>query len=446
MLWPELILRLCALVHLGLATDTCFHNEPEFRNECDQGTPVASRSLLSLWNNEEQRQKTETEADEDPVWPTDTKYAEEECGTKLAEQPDFKKATMNFPADSVTLTTQCDTHRLSRVRELANQWQGPISLALMVQEHELQKVRTELTNMGEAVDKFVTVHVMTAENRPSFYPINAMRNLALRHATTEWVFVLDVDENTERMKDHLDAMRKTYDALPDNQSQVAFAVRSFEWTGLQQAGDAPPSTGKELAALFEQDKVTTKHPYFAAAYSIPTISFVEWTNMTAPKLLPVKDAFEPYFIMRRSANQFFNSRFVGYGGNKVSLTFKMQLNGWRFKLLPGVFTFAPEVTHRCGLPRADVKNRHLHLKTLSRLAQAFPACRKCTSTLHCLGYCEHLRKDVVRDPVACFDFSLRHPSGMVAAQMNPFKRLYHHVTRCYPCDLSLAQLKKFTFL
>eukprot|EP00930_Biecheleria_cincta_P004771 TRINITY_DN105700_c0_g1_i1.p1 TRINITY_DN105700_c0_g1~~TRINITY_DN105700_c0_g1_i1.p1 ORF type:complete len:461 (-),score=56.78 TRINITY_DN105700_c0_g1_i1:89-1291(-) len=387
----------------------------------------------------------ESQRFDDLLWPTDTKHAEGPCGTRLIEKPDFKKATGNFSADSVTLTTQCDTHRLLRVRDLASQWQGPISLALMVQQRDLGRVRVQLRDMGEVVDKFVSVHVMVAENRPADYPINAMRNLALKQATTEWVFVLDADENTERMQDHLDVMRRASDGLPNNQSRVAFVVRSFEWKTRPLAADAAPRTWNDLVALQQQDKVTTKHHHNPASYGIPTISFRQWANMTVPQLLPLKDAFEPYFIIRRNAHQLFNTRFVGYGGNKVTLTFKLQLSGWRFQLLPRVFTFAPEVTKRCVLPRgaANIQDPTLYVKTINKLVKAFPQCQSCETPRQCLSLCGHLQKNVVSDPVRCSDVTLAAEAGMVATQMNPFKRLFYHVTRCFPCDFSHANLMKF---
>jgi len=342
-------------------------------------------------------------AQKNDIWPTALSNTEDRIGTKLTPRPFFQTATLGVPTDgTITLTAQCDKSRMDRIGQMAEMWNGPISLAVLVQSSEVSEVHERIFNMDDHIKNTVSFHVMEADKKWKFYPINAMRNLALENAKTEFVLVIDIDENIMPMKQHLQYMKKI-DAKSD--PKAAFALRSFEWAGHRDPEAAVPKSWDTLANYFWNKKVNTKHPYYTRAYAYPTFTFIEWENMKRPERLPLKDAWEPYFIAHKDSMGKFNTNFVGYRGNKVSMVTKMQMDGWQFYLLPKVFTFTDEdeTTREVNKWRTEadgqVQDMDLYPNTLKDLAASHPGCNKDQCIIeNCLATCEHLKDFVIKDP------------------------------------------------
>jgi hypothetical protein len=198
--------------------------------------------------------------------------------------------------------------------------------------------------MDGALKRNMNVHVAVAYSQWSHYPINRMRNFAMEGVTTQWTYVVDTDEDT--MYSMSVYSKELYRAIsrissPDLRKTI-FAVTSWQWA-TEHKGRYPGSSKADLAELYNRRAVTVKAPQFPRAYKPPTISFDTWFGMNDVKATGFSDSYEPYYIGVTGAIIEFDPRFAGWGGNKSIQTLTMATSGYRFMVLPNVFTFVPDV-------------------------------------------------------------------------------------------------------
>jgi len=88
--------------------------------------------------------------------------------------------------------------------------------------------------------------------------------------------------------------------------------------------------------------VTLKADHCKGAYSPPGMSLNSWFTMSTAREVKYVDMYEPYFLALTGSFPDFDPRFRGWGGNKSIQEFQMAVDGYKFILLPNVFTFVPE--------------------------------------------------------------------------------------------------------
>lgn len=83
-------------------------------------------------------------------------------------------------------------HRLQMLEAICKHWEGPISLALYMSDAEAQQF-LRYAQASEVLKnrKNVGYHIVYKEGQ--FYPVNLVRNVALRNVNTPYVFLTDVD-------------------------------------------------------------------------------------------------------------------------------------------------------------------------------------------------------------------------------------------------------------
>ena len=82
--------------------------------------------------------------------------------------------------------------RLHMLVPLLERWTGPASIALYLTDAEAQDFVDHWEGSPSLTSRCnVGFHVMYKEG--DFYPINTLRNLALEHAETDYVFLTDID-------------------------------------------------------------------------------------------------------------------------------------------------------------------------------------------------------------------------------------------------------------
>jgi len=180
-----------------------------------------------------------------------------------------------------------------------------------------------------------------ADGETALYPINALRNLAMSHAATELVFLLDVDFVPsagllrELGHDHrlLHQLKTTRTALVI----PAFEVSPDHRLPRQQAA---------LSSLLGGCSPPAASPFhcshFPAGHT-PT-DFARW--LTASERYAVEYAlnFEPYVVVSRKWLPLYDERFRGYGHNKISHLYAVAAAGATFEVMPRHFVCAHEHT------------------------------------------------------------------------------------------------------
>ena len=90
---------------------------------------------------------------------------------------------------NVTLVTQTDSSRLQYLSECASRWRSPISAAVLLPpDSDLESVLD-----GRSFESHVHLLPMVSDASNASYPINVLRNLAIRSVRTTHFVVLDVD-------------------------------------------------------------------------------------------------------------------------------------------------------------------------------------------------------------------------------------------------------------
>nr|XP_061809325.1 xylosyl- and glucuronyltransferase LARGE1-like isoform X2 [Nerophis lumbriciformis] len=208
----------------------------------------------------------------------------------------------------VTLVAQLSMDRLQMLEAICKHWEGPISLALYLSDAEAQQFLRYAQGSEVLMSRGnVGYHVVYKEGQ--FYPVNLLRNVAMRHVNTPYMFLSDID---------FLPMYGLYEYL-----------RYHVWT----KGHAPTN-------------------------------FAKWRTATTPYRVEWEADFEPYVMVRRDSPEY-DRRFVGFGWNKVAHIMELDAQEYEFVVLPNAY-----MIHMPHAPSFDItkfrsnKQYRVCLKTL----------------------------------------------------------------------------------
>ena len=247
--------------------------------------------------------------------------------------------------NDVSIVVQLNFERLLMFEKLCLLWKGPISVALYATDAELLKIEqfiTESENLHLRTN--IAYHVVYKNSEGTVYPINLLRNVALKNAVTEFVFLYDVDfmpmpNLYEYIVSYISSTRsfdKTVYIIP------AFETKLFDLEMPQTKSDLLREVSKETVLLFKSRVWPKGHA--ATNYS-------QWKQATSP--YPVKwcPDFEPYVVVKRKNCPIYDKRFSGFGWNKVSHIMELDASGSNFFVLPFGF-----IIHYPHVSSADLLN------------------------------------------------------------------------------------------
>lgn len=156
----------------------------------------------------------------------------------------FFHRVASVPAlNDVTLVTHAMIDQLDQVIVLADLWGGRVSLAVAIVDEVDDEAAVSSVMTYAAIHAHVDIHLLYAQH--ARYPGSHLRNLALRHAQTDWVVQLDIDFliGAESRAALLDTLRRT----PSAQPMVAYVVPAFSCALHEHA---LPSSKSAVARLF----------------------------------------------------------------------------------------------------------------------------------------------------------------------------------------------------
>ncbi|XP_006865298.1 PREDICTED: glycosyltransferase-like protein LARGE1-like isoform X2 [Chrysochloris asiatica] len=208
----------------------------------------------------------------------------------------------------VTLVAQLSMDRLQMLEAICKHWEGPISLALYLSDAEAQQFLRYAQGSDVLMNRHnVGYHIVYKEGQ--FYPVNLLRNVAMKHISTPYMFLSDID---------FLPMYGLYEYL-----------RYHVWT----KGHAPTN-------------------------------FAKWRTATTPYRVEWEADFEPYVVVRRGCPEY-DRRFVGFGWNKVAHIMELDAQEYEFIVLPNAY-----MIHMPHAPSFDItkfrsnKQYRICLKTL----------------------------------------------------------------------------------
>eukprot|EP00164_Ancoracysta_twista_P002249 GFYU01002971.1.p1 GENE.GFYU01002971.1~~GFYU01002971.1.p1 ORF type:complete len:649 (+),score=146.51 GFYU01002971.1:144-2090(+) len=248
----------------------------------------------------------------------------------------YRKAEDDPDPYDISIISQLSVDRLVRLREMAKLWDGPLSATVYIKDpaSDLQAIE-DLRNSIAAVEKNVDFHILYSDKGP--YPINTLRNVAIQHSRTKYVFLLDVDfipnpnmlEYVRELR-HLMAGKKQVLVVP------AFEMLDMEF-GL-------PGDKNSLLHLEKYGKLQQVHQFYAPAHA-PT-NYTRWYDDDEIYEAVYSLNYEPYLIGEKTM-PWYDERFVGYGHDKSSHAYELAKAGYKFFVLPEAFVI--HIDH--GVPK-----------------------------------------------------------------------------------------------
>jgi len=238
----------------------------------------------------------------------------------------------------ITLVTQVSVDRISRIPQIAEIWQGPLSVAVYIRNKEEFTVLKSTFEGNAILSKYCDVHLLYKQN--SRYPVNNLRNLAITNARTDYVFHLDADFiPNANIKESLLGHIATY----HSRLKCVFVVPAFE-TNVQ-VPKLLPKTKQKLLTDISRDKVKPVNIKTCPKCHGPT-NYQKWYETNEPYEIPYAWIFEPYLAYDKTEAPLFEERMKGYGFDKNTHSFTMAVNGYHFIVLPDVFVIHMNHEHQ----------------------------------------------------------------------------------------------------
>ncbi|ORZ12665.1 glycosyl-transferase for dystroglycan-domain-containing protein [Absidia repens] len=271
---------------------------------------------------------------------------------QLEQEIVMARPTNNTLDQQVTLVSQFSVNRLDVFTKVIDAWTGPISIAIYLTEwDDIKAIKTFFSNSinAELYERITMTIVKPAYNKNTNehlrYPINHLRNLAVKASSTPYVFVMDADfvpsttlyataqsvlpamETTTRTAIVVPcfAMHEEHGSLPLPKTMVD--VKKMVDDGIAYITDPGaghgPTLGKEMALAMASSTTIT-----AAANdkSLASISYE----------VCYESQWEPYYIVPRDA-PFYDVRFKNQGGDKQSHALHLNAERYRFMVLTQEF-------------------------------------------------------------------------------------------------------------
>lgn len=229
----------------------------------------------------------------------------------------------------VTLVAQLSMDRLQMLEAICKHWEGPISLALYMSDAEAQQF-LRYAQASEVLKnrKNVGYHIVYKEGQ--FYPVNLVRNIALRNAKTPYVFLTDVDFLP--MYGLYEYLRKSIVQLDMPNTKKALVVPAFETLRYRLSF---PKSKAELLSMLDMGSLYTFRYHVWTKGHAPT-NYAKWRTATTPYKVDWEPDFEPYVVVRSDCPEY-DQRFVGFGWNKVSHIMELDAQEFDLVVLPNAF-------------------------------------------------------------------------------------------------------------
>ncbi|XP_047297559.1 xylosyl- and glucuronyltransferase LARGE1 isoform X3 [Homo sapiens] len=262
-------------------------------------------------------------------------------------------------ADStdVTLVAQLSMDRLQMLEAICKHWEGPISLALYLSDAEAQQFLRYAQGSEVLMSRHnVGYHIVYKEGQ--FYPVNLLRNVAMKHISTPYMFLSDIDFLP--MYGLYEYLRKSVIQLDLANTKKAMIVPAFETLRYRLSF---PKSKAELLSMLDMGTLFTFRYHVWTKGHAPT-NFAKWRTATTPYRVEWEADFEPYVVVRRDCPEY-DRRFVGFGWNKVAHIMELDVQEYEFIVLPNAY-----MIHMPHAPSFDItkfrsnKQYRICLKTL----------------------------------------------------------------------------------
>ncbi|XP_043466321.1 LARGE xylosyl- and glucuronyltransferase 2-like isoform X2 [Leptopilina heterotoma] len=247
-----------------------------------------------------------------------------------------------FSPFDIVLATQCSASRITFLEEIAKNWAGSISVALYLTDNEVQSfLRFVQSSESLRTRRNIAYHIVYKHGE--FYPVNHLRNVAMSYISTPYTFQMDID-----FIPHIglfETLIKYIQKFNVSQtSKIAIVVPAFE---TQRYRFTFPENKEKLISDFNKGLLYTfRYHVWSQGHAATNYSF--WRKASEPYEVLWQPDYEPYVVVPSSAPKY-DTRFIGFGWNKVSHVTHLTAIGYKYVVLPDTF-----IIHRPHAPSQDI--------------------------------------------------------------------------------------------
>eukprot|EP01084_Bolivina_argentea_P078441 142329_1 len=268
----------------------------------------------------------------------------------------------------LSIATMCDISRLGSTKQMAKNFNGPISISIYIEslETELknQKICTKIKKYFQNINNKYNIYIsiLYPNYQTQYYkslkissidtpfgaqvPINALRNLAVFSCDTQYVSVLDAE---------LVYMSTTINLINDHQYRLTdrndtiWIIPSFEWTSHN--FERRTFSKNDLFKQINLNHIQIFHGEISDAQICTNYS--KWYNTTNNyKIDYCHHMYEPWIILKTeyAKNKYkWNNDYIGRGCNKVQQFAWLAYNCLQLEVVHDMF-----IIHKYSKPHEDL--------------------------------------------------------------------------------------------
>ncbi|KAK7066106.1 Beta-1,4-glucuronyltransferase 1 [Halocaridina rubra] len=336
------------------------------------------------------------------------------------EGPDIREDQFDHALPGLTVVTQSSLGQLHHLPYLAEQWQGPISVAVFALSGEVQAVVQAFNLMRKchkSIKENVTFSLIFPLNSPTSphitptasatpcdklfsdispgnydfkgvqYPNNLLRNIAKKAATTELLLVLDMDMvPSQGLHEAFLKYARVTNIFGENlgEDKTVWVLPAYE---IKEDSEIPKT---KLELLKMRDKGTARPFYQELCLKCQKYTdYPTWEKNAKAKpgqidtLYEVlwQDPWEPFYISRLSIPSY-DERFRQYGFNRISQVCELHVAGYQFMVLDSAFVvhrgFKTATSFHSSKDVEQERNRILFRQFKGELKEKYPeSSRRC---------------------------------------------------------------------
>ncbi|MEW5312001.1 MAG: hypothetical protein WDW38_003666 [Sanguina aurantia] len=250
-------------------------------------------------------------------------------------------------SNPVTLITQLSVGRLGQLEAQCRSWSGPLSSVVyttIVQDPGSTALSVEAVPSMCVLDLTLVYEVYSDRSASLLYPFNILRNIARLQARTPVLAMLDGDlVISDSLAKLLRDETKASEIIEGCRDHTAFVLPIFAipenstFRGLANSKHlVDKAVRMEKPAFVELVHAGVFGVFDAERYTRGQGSTMtsQWYDATEPYSITSGQGYEPYILIDRQEAPFHDSRFRGYGSDKVSYISSVKHGGFDFKVHP----------------------------------------------------------------------------------------------------------------